>query len=145
VKILFIGTTGVHHTLVAANIFLGRLDEADFTMIKGYADNYKDLTGFPILISDDGNENQVYTLGVGRELKVAHKAINQFIELLDCSSKDLIVQPVTIKGETLLLLLKKIPEYLGGKIIGPFISSMIIKKQFSHILKDVSRLKEHLR
>lgn len=141
-KILFIGTTGVHHTLVAANIFLGRLDKPDFKFIEGYADNYKDLTGDPILINDDGN--QVYTLGVGRELEVGDRAIKSFIELLDCSSQDLIVQQISIKGEKLLLLLKFIPEYLGGKTIGTIISNIVIRKQFSKILQDVTRLKEQM-
>jgi hypothetical protein len=144
VKILFIGTTGVHHALVAANIFLGRLSQPDFSKIEGYADNYNDMSGYPILVNDDGKDNQVYTMGVGRELKVAHRAIGQFIELLGCSSKDLIVHPISVKGETLLLLLKILPEAFGGKIFNTFISNLVIKRQFSNISNDVNRFKEKL-
>ncbi|MGI5921398.1 MAG: DUF3189 family protein [Syntrophomonadaceae bacterium] len=143
-KILFIGTTGVHHTLVAAHLFLGRLHKSDFHLVEGYADDHLDESGFPILVDDDGKGNQVYALGVGREVQVAERAIGQLVELLGYTSRDLIVHPVTIKGETLLLLLKLIPEALGGKIFSSFISKLLIKNQFSNIANNVANLKKQL-
>lgn len=143
-KIMFIGTTGVHHALIAANIFLNRINEPRFKLVRGYADNQLDLDGHPILVDDDGQGNQIYTLGVGKNLDVGKKVFEHFVQLLGESQESLTIKPVPIKGEKIFLLLQKIPEALGGKIINPFVSNIIIKRQFPQLVEDVNVFKQQL-
>lgn len=140
-KILFIGTTGVHHALIAAHIFLGRLTKPDFRLVEAFCDNAKDASGYPILIYDDVKGNQVYTLGVGKDVALGKKAIEQMVDLLGYTSQDLLVKPVSIKGEKLLLLLSKIPDFLGGTQLNMFVGDRLLKREFSSIVEDINRLK----
>ena len=64
-KIIFLGTTGVHHTLLAANLYL--TDEiCDPARMQDFADQRKDHDGKPIYVGRDEKGNEVYTLGQAR-------------------------------------------------------------------------------
>ncbi len=140
-KIIFLGTTGVHQALIAANIYLGQLNDNNFKMIKGFGDVAKDKSGFPIFIDEDEKGNQVYTLGAGRDVLIGKKSIEDLVQILGYSSRDLIVKPLCIKGEKIIWLLSKIPDILGGKLWNRYLSKYILKKELNHIRKDVEEFK----
>ncbi len=64
--ILLVGTTGVHHTLVAAHLYLQNIPAREFTQLNGYCDLSLECSGFPVNIGCDRYGNSVYTLGLGR-------------------------------------------------------------------------------
>ncbi len=144
-KIIFLGNTGVHHALVAANIFLGRLKESDFRLIEGFCDLAKDSTGFPIFIDKDEEGNEIYTVGAGKELIIAQKTINELVRVFGCSSRDLIVKPVSIKGEKVISLLSKIPDMLGRSYLNFHISSYIISKDFPRLFREIMDFKNQVK
>jgi hypothetical protein len=140
-KIIFLGTTGVHHSLVAANIYLERLQGSDFEMLEGYADLDKDNSGFPIYVAQDEQGNQVYTLGAGKNIGIGKKTIEELVAVLGYSSRDLLVKPISIKGDNILYFLGKIPRLMGGAYLNLFISNYILNKEISYIEKEIAEFK----
>lgn len=143
-KIVFMGSSGVHHPLVAANIFLGRLQKPDLRFTRGFADTYYDKSGFPIYIEDDQAGNQVYSLGVGTQVEVVRRSIEDLAGILGCGAEDLALKPVSSKRANLLYYLGKIPKYFGGSYINMRISDYIIKKEFASLQEEVNQFKEKI-
>lgn len=141
-KVMFIGTTGVHHTLVAANLLSDGGVKGKYSRLENFADSSLDRSGYPLLIYDDNRGGKIYTLGVGKNIDVATKAINEFIELLGFKSADLLIKPVEIRGGSFLLWLgKKIPQAVLGKSLSSFLAEKIIKWQFKEIRRCVEEVK----
>lgn len=143
-KIMFVAATGVHQALVAAYYFIGQVQDDHYSRLKGFADSSLDTTGFPLLIYDDENGNQVYTLGVGNDIAMACKTIDQFINILGFDSEDLLVKPVNIRAGRLLLWLERIPPRPGMKMIGVCLAEIIVKWQEHKILQSVQEVKKTL-
>lgn len=143
-KIIFLGTTGVHHGLIGANIYLNRLNKSEFAFVEGFCDVAKDESGFPIYIDDDENGNQIYTMGAGKDVLMVKKSIEDLVSILGCSSSDLLVKPVSIKGERMISFISKIPGILGGSHINLFISNLILKREFHSIFEDVEKFRAEL-
>ncbi|HWP96620.1 MAG TPA: DUF3189 family protein [Syntrophomonadaceae bacterium] len=143
-KVLFLGTSGVHHPLVAANLFTGRFLSHDLRMIKGFCDSYYDESGDPIYVAEDSSGNEVYALGVGSEVEVGQRSIEGLRELLGCTSQDLVVKSIFLPGEKVMYYMNKIPKSLGGKHINMFVSNIIIKRNFKQIKKLVDDLQAEI-
>lgn len=144
-RIIFLATTGVHHGLIAAYVYLEQLLDKDFIMLQGFGDIYKDSSGLPIFIDEDSLGNQVYTLGAGKNVLMAKRTIEDLVNVLGFSADDLLVKPVRIKGEKTLLFLEKIPKILGGEKIGFFLSNYIVKREFQHIQKDIEKFRREIK
>lgn len=135
-NIVFVGTTGIHHVLLATHYYLyNRLPE-NWEDIKYFGNVKVEQEGLPIYIDNDNKQNRIFALGVGADLAMAKKSIDQLVLILGKSQKDLLVRPIRIKGEKLILWLnrwitKKKPVKLNNQMIKMFISPQIpiIKKQ----------------
>ncbi|QGT99836.1 hypothetical protein SYNTR_1243 [Candidatus Syntrophocurvum alkaliphilum] len=136
-KIIFLGSTGVHHTLVAANLYLDNMKPKKVTLIDGFDDSAIDFSGFPIYIKDDMHGNQVYTLGVGQDIQLTKKSIEYLVDILGFTADDLIVQPVHIKGERTLFLLNRISATVKFNSHTTFIAEKIINKEYNTIKANV--------
>ncbi|MEN6390416.1 MAG: DUF3189 family protein [Syntrophomonas sp.] len=143
-KIIFLGTSGVHHPLIAANIFLGRLHKSDFRFARGFCDTYHDESGYPIFIDKDQDGNEVYTLGVGPETEVGYKSIKNLADLVGYPEKELNIKTISIPGERLVYYAGKIPKLIGGRYINQYLSNYLIGKEFSHIKEEVDELRHDL-
>lgn len=142
--IIFLGTTGVHHSLIASYIYLEKLKETDFKILPGFSDVQKDYSGFPIFVDRDSLDNRIYTLGAGKEIAMAQKTIDDLVNVLGFSTKDLLVKPIRIKGEQLLRLAEKIPKFLGRDTISLLLSDYMVKREFYQILRDVEDFRSEL-
>jgi len=140
-KIIFVGSTGVHHSLIAANIYLEKLDQADYQNLNLWGDLDKEALGFPIFVNNDRWGNSVYSLGVGADVLMVVKSIKQLVKMLNCSERDLIVTPVFIKRERLVLLLHTVGcnKFLN-QIFLPIIG-YLLKKEFAFIRQQVREFK----
>jgi hypothetical protein len=138
-KIVFLGTTGVQHSLIAAHIYLGQLKEQDFRSLEYYCDLSQEPSGFPIFIGDDARGNSVYSLGVGKDLQMGQKTIENLLIILGFSSQDLALRPISIKAEVFLACLGKIPRYLGGTKITLFFSNIILRQELAAIKENVEQ------
>lgn len=143
--IIFLATTGVHHSLIAAYIFLERLNETNFKMLPDFSNIKKDYSGFPIFIDKDSQDNRIYSLGAGKEVLMTQKTIEDLVNVMGFSSEELVVKPVRIKGEQLLRFAEKIPGILGGEAISRVLSEYVVKKEFYRIVKEVEDFRGELR
>lgn len=133
-NIIFLGTSGVHHALIAANIYLKKT-VTDFNSIPDFANIALESSGFPIFVGEDNQGNQVYSLGAG-DVEMAKKSIEDLRNVLGCPANDLIVKPVSVSGEKLLALLNHIPTSLGGRLWHNLIPALILKSQLKKIDPD---------
>ena len=136
-NILFLGTSGVHQALIAANIYLKK-PVADFNSISDFADLALESSGFPIYVGEDKQGNQVYSLGVG-DVEMAQKSIEDLRNVLGRSDNDLVVKPVSIRGEKLMALLNHIPASLGGRLWHRLIPALILKSQLKVIYRNIEQ------
>lgn len=144
-NILFIGTTGIHHTLVAAHIYLGQLGENGYSDLKFWGDWNSEGTGLPLFLDYDDMGNRVYVLGVGWDVQMAQKSIEQLDTLLSDDLPDLIVKPVFIKREKLLLFLHRLGH---TKALNQMVQRLILnllKIEIGTIQKQVDRFRERVR
>ena len=143
-KIIFLGRTGVHQALIAANIYLGRITDGNLRAVEGFGDANKDVSGFPIFIGDDENGNQIYALGVGRDVQLGGKIIRDLVRVLGYSFDDLRVKTIHTKGEAVTWLLSRLFRSTSGKMFCGFLSRYIIRWEFDTIQKDIQEFKSSL-
>lgn len=144
-NILFLGTTGIHHTLIAAHLYLGQPEPANYRNIRFWGDRSRESLGYPLFIDYDEQRNGIYSLGVGRDVRMATKSIEQLVEILNCTEGDLIVKPIFIKRESLLLFLHRIGRIkIVNYLILPVIA-YLLKKEFAAISQQVEELKSGVR
>lgn len=144
-NIIFLSNTGTHHALIAANIFLGRLNKPDFRYVDGFCDTFQDQSGFPIYIGEDGDGNRVYTLGVGKDVLMGKKSLEDLRYLLGFTEKDLVVEPVFIKGQNIIMLFSHWPKLLGGVQLNVLSSTYFIQRQFDTLQGVVDNLQGRLK
>lgn len=132
-NILFIGTCGIYHPLIAANMHLNKLDTEDFRKLQFFADYKKEQSGIPLAIGTDSMSNQIYALGVGPDLEMVKKSIEDLRLILGASAQELRVVPVVIKEQLLVLILHKCSAFKPLRyVLLPWITHLI-KKQLPAI------------
>lgn len=107
-NIIFIGTCGVYHPLIAANMHLNRRYTEDYRKHKFFANHKIEANGKPFYLGTDSQANNVYALGVGPDVYMVKKSIEDLRLILGASADDLQVIPIIIKSQLLLLILHKI-------------------------------------
>jgi len=144
-NILFIGTTGIHHTLIAAHLYLGSLNDENYSDLEYWGDWASEALGLPLFLDYDDVGNRVYVLGVGWDVQMAQKAIEQLEELLSSDLQSLIVKPVFIKREIVLLFLHRVGRRKKlNRLVQTLITSLL-KKEFITIQKQVEKFRERVR
>jgi len=144
-NIIFLGTTGIHHTLIAAHLYLGKLEQEGYANLKFWDDRNKEVLGYPIFIDYDKKRNKIYSLGGGWEVLMTQKTIEQLVKIMDFSEQDLVVKPIFIKRERILLLLYKIGRFkIVNRLVLPVIN-YLIKKEFTAIKQQVEEFKGGVR
>ncbi|HQE24264.1 MAG TPA: DUF3189 family protein [Syntrophomonadaceae bacterium] len=141
---MFISNTGTHHALIAANIFLGRLQKPDFRYTEGFCDSAHDKSGFPIYIGEDSKGRKVYTLGVGKDVFMAKKTLEDLRNILGFTEKELVIEPVSISGQSLIDIISHWPKKLGGDHLNVLVSTYLLRRQFQTIEKTVEDLQVRL-
>ncbi len=142
-KIMFIGTSGVHHPLLAAYSYLDK-SVKNLDDMAAFGDARLDAAGLPVFVGEDFHGNQVYTLGLGKEVLLGKKSIDDLIAILGFSSHDLAVKPVSVKIEKWLPGLNKISLLLGNNYMARRLSYRFLMKQQREISKDVENFKQEL-
>jgi len=143
-NIIFISSTGTHQALVAAHIFLGRLHKPDFRYVTGFCDSVYDRSGFPIYIGEDSEGRKIYTLGVGKDVLMGKKTLEDLRNILGFTEKELVIEPVFIPGQSLIAMVTKWPKILGGDHLNVLVATYLLRKHFQTIQKTVEDLQVRL-
>ncbi|MDD3365068.1 MAG: DUF3189 family protein [Syntrophomonas sp.] len=144
-NILFLGATGIHHTLIAAHLYLGKPEPVNFRNIKFWDDRSKEMLGYPLFLDQDEQRNRVYSLGVGRDVLMVTKSIEQLVEILNCTERDLIIKPIFIKRERLILFLHRIGGFKTVNHLVLPIIDYLLKKEYAAINQQVKEFKSQVR
>ncbi len=122
-NIIFLGTTGIHHTLIAAHIYLTNQEPADYNTLRFWNDRTSDDLGYPLYLDTDNQGNKIYCLGVGWDVLMVERSIKQLVEILDCQQEQLKLKPILIRRERLLFFLHRIGRV---KIVRPMVLPLIL-------------------
>lgn len=117
-NILFIGTIGVYHALVAARLFMGIDNRRELLSMPELGNHTMEDSGNPIYAGKDQRGNSVYCLGVGADVPMVKKTIAQFLEILGFSNQDLIVKTIQAKNERMIFKLYQLSKLPGFHTIG---------------------------
>lgn len=139
-KILFIGTSGVHHVQIAASLYLGRGIKEAFSS-SSFANLALEKKGHPIFIGKYKGINEVYSLGVGYDIGLGEKILNQLRNLLGYTESDLIIIPIFIKNEQLIYFIIRLSMFLNLDYLYKTVTKFILKCEFNFIKEQVERRK----
>ncbi len=134
-KVLFIGTSGVHHVLVAANLFLSNHNVNHITSSPYFANMQIEEAGTPIYVGTKNGGKDVYVLGVGHEVEMAERTLNNLKNIWGVDNSSFAIIPIYIKGEKIIALVSKLPDFL--RFAHLFIVKTIIKRQLESISRQV--------
>jgi hypothetical protein len=143
-KIIFLGTTGVHHALIAAYLYIGNKLESNFQKYPGFADLDKEASGYPIFLGSDKSENMVYALGCETDISLVKKAIEQLTVIMGSQSDEIKVVPISIPDERILLTLTRIASITNAGNWYFWASGFIIKRYLSKIAARVKEIQNEL-
>ncbi|HPF45155.1 MAG TPA: DUF3189 family protein [Syntrophomonadaceae bacterium] len=143
-KIIFLGMTGVHQALIAGYYYLGQKPDADFKNLKGFADVKLEISGFPILLGQDQNDNMVYALGCETDILMMKKTIEQLRDILGGEPGELVVLPVTIPQEKLLLWLTSLAGVIGAGRWYFYVSRLIARRKLLPIYDQVKQFEARI-
>lgn len=135
-KIILVGTTAVHHPIVAASLYTRQFEHGQLGRIDGYCDMYLDKSGYPVYVGDDQEGNQIYTLGLGRRIDVGWRAIHGFRDIMGIPENELRFVDVHIPGESYIWLAGKLAAIpLIGYRLNRALSDYIIYRNIN-LLRD---------
>ena len=140
-KIIFLGHTSVHAALIAANIYLGQLQDDGLCMTEGLADVSYDLSGRPLYIGTDEAGTEVYTLGGGKDLWMVKRSINDLRDILGFKPEELIIETISSRWDWVLGVLMKIPPFIGGSHINYWASKILLSTQIDQLNQAVAKMK----
>lgn len=144
-NILFIGTTGVHHTLIAACLYLNRLNGQSFNELEFWDDRYQEATGLPLFLGSDDRGNKVYVLGVGWEVVMAKRTLEQLDQLLNKEQANIMIEPIFIKRERVLLLLHRLGRFRWSRLPVRMLVAYFLQKEFLTIQNQVEKFRARVR
>lgn len=108
-------------------------------------DRDKEALGRPLFLGCDERGNKVHVLGVGWEVLMARKTLEQLDSLLNKGRQEVIVEPVLIRRERVLLLLHRLGRYKYSQQLIQLLITYLLKKEFLTIQNQVERFKERVR
>lgn len=135
-KVLFVGTSGVHQALVAAHLFLGNYNLEDVTSSPYFANIQMERAGSPIYVGTKKRDQDVYVLGVGPEVKMAEKTLKGLIGIWGFDKSNFAIISINIKGERVIAFASRLPHCL--RFVHIFIVKAIIKVQLDKINRQVN-------
>lgn len=142
-KILFLGSIGVYHTLLAAHLYLGTLKSEDFNALEFWGDQIREKSGEPILAGYDADKNPVYCLGAGLEVTMTQKSIQQLAAILN--RHDLLVQTIFIKREKSLYFLHQMINRMGMNRWVDFLIKSLLKQEMVNIRQQINEFRKQVR
>lgn len=124
-------------------MILGRFQD-DFTGIEQYCDVQLDFRGFPIYVGSDEKGRHIYTLGAGKEIETARKALEGLFEVFTEESQYFLLTEVRIKGEIWIRLASTLARVPLGNWLNRFISDLVLRRQLSLIQAQAETIQQQM-
>jgi len=136
-NIIFMGSTGVHHTLLAANIFIDPQSGRDYQNMPHFNDYQQEAGGHLIYIGSDSEGVRIYSLGVGSDVEMVRKTIDQLRIILDCSADELKLIPITSKFQRLITLLHQMARLSYLHPLSSRLISNLLNQEHDYISQQI--------
>lgn len=109
-NIVFLGTIGIYHPVLAAHLYLNGDWDQEFANLKGWGDFLQEASGDPIPVGCDQAGNQVFGLGAGIEVEMTRRTIQQLTEILGHDQEELVIQTISVGAEKALIYLYRMGQ-----------------------------------
>jgi hypothetical protein len=143
-NILFIGTTGIHHVLLAAHQYLG-IDGMDFSGFKYWGDHQREGSGRPLFLDRDNRGNKVFAVGVGPSIAMAEKSISQLLQILKVPEQEIIVKPIYSRYDPLWGWLYRLETWAATRRAANGIIEYLLRRDSDRIKSQVEEFQKEVR
>jgi len=144
-KIVFLGTIGIYHPILAAHLYLGRELNDDNSHLSGWGDFSQEDSGYPILVGQDSLGNQVYALGAGIEVTMTRETIKQLVEILGHSPDELLIKTISVQTEIALIYLYRMAALrILQKPINAVVARLL-RPEYASLQRQVDEFKAEAR
>ncbi len=140
-NIIFLGSTGVHQALLAASLYIDPQRDFDYKVLPYFNDYQHEAGGHPIYIGRDSFERRIHSLGVGSDVKMVSKTINQLRIILDTSPEELQLVPIMIKSQRLISWLHQISRLTCFKSLSSYLIAGILNREYENIRQQIPDLR----
>lgn len=141
-NIIYLGSTGVHQTLLAANLHIDPQFGRDYQDLPHFNDYQQEAGGHPIYIGSDKEGRRIHTLGVGSDVEMVRKTIDQLRIILDSSADELQLIPIIIKSQRLIALIHQLSRLAYLKPLSSRLICYLLRKEHDHIRQQISEFTE---
>lgn len=141
-KILFLGSTGVHQALLAANLYMESLSGRDYQNMQYFNDYELESNGRPLYIGSDSRGRSIYALGVGPDVEMVTKTIEQLRIILDSTADELEIIPITIKLQRSIFLIHSLARFTSLKPLSSQLIVYLLKKEHNNIMQQLPQLEK---
>lgn len=135
-NILFIGSSGVYQTVLAANLHMDTIP-TDYKQLPCFGDYNMEQSGQPLFMGIDNYGNRIYALGVGSDVGMVQKCLEQLVTILGASADDLLVIPILIRSQGSISFLQQVSRW---RALRPLSIALIIKL----LKKDLPSIQDQL-
>jgi len=139
-NIIFLGTTGVHQTLLAAGMYIDPKFNRSYHTLSYFNDYQQEAGGHPIYIGRDYAGRRVHSLGVGADVEMVSKTINQLRIILDSPAGELQLIPIMIKSQRLISWLHKFARLAWLKPLSSYLIVLLLNREYDQIRQQIPRL-----
>lgn len=142
-NVIFLGSTGVHQTLLAAGAYIDPEFNSSYHNLPHFNDYCKEAGGHPIYVGRDCAGRRVHCLGVGKDVKMVNKTINQLRIILDSSAEELQIIPIIIKTQRQILWLHKLARLNWLKPLSSYLIALLLKWEYENIRQQIPRVPDY--
>ncbi len=139
-NIIFLGSTGVHQSLLAANVYIDPQSDRNCQTLPYFNDVQQEKSGHPIYIGRDQHGRRIHSLGVGPDVKMVGKTINQLRIILDSSAEELQLIPIIIRSQRLISWLHQLARLGWLKPLSSCLIAAILKQECDNIRQQIPGL-----
>ena len=144
-KIVFLGTIGIYHPILAAHLYLGRELDGNNSRLSGWGDFSQEGSGDPISVGQDRFGNQVYALGAGAEVTMTRNTIEQLVEILGHSPDEVLIKTISVQPEKALIYLYRAGSlHMLQKPINAVVARLL-KPEYPSLQRQVDEFKAEAR
>lgn len=144
-RIIFLGTVGIYHPILAAHLYLDRELDGDNSHLSGWGDFSQEGTGDPILVGQDSLGNQVYALGAGVEVTMTRKTIAQLVEILGHSPDEMLIKTISVQPEKALINLYRAGSLQVLQKLINAVVARLLKPEYPSLQRQVDEFKAEAR
>ncbi|HPT69676.1 MAG TPA: DUF3189 family protein [Syntrophomonas sp.] len=136
-NIIFLGSTGVHQSLLAASVYINPQSSHSCKKLPYFNDFQQDAGGHPIYIGRDHAGRRIHSLGVGSDVKMVSRTIDQLRIILDSSAEELKLVPIMIRSQRLISWLHHLARLSWLKPLSSYLIAGILNREYDNIRRQI--------